>query len=311
MDPVIGAALIQVAGTVLVEVLKTPSTTQVMHIPLQGGGKTPAQLPVKRQRAPRAQQISREFLKKTIRECGEHLAATLRQQAEEGEARGTVRSLQAKIQALKSIVDLPDGIKRRHKEQLIITALVPLETELNLSRAVLEDDPDLWRLCYLMGATTLLAAYSYLGVERPTLQVDLSTAREEVARRLDELRTEREREHHALLNRVVLARLLRDGEFKWEAIPDLLAPGGAEALREAYEEVEDYFLEVSELTVQEIREHLPKISHASVLERWILEEKRGPSRSTALLAMEARWRLLLRESAANEAPDRPVLWLKA
>lgn len=311
MDPVIGAALIQVAGKVMVEVLRVPSTPEVMHIPLQGGGKTPAKLPVQAPPAPQAQRISREFLKKTIRECGEQLAATLRQQAEEGEARGTVRSLQAKIQALKSIVDLPEGIKRRHKEQLIITALVPLETELNLSRAVLEDDPDLWRLCYLMGATTLLAAYSYLGVERPTLQADLSAAREEVARRLDELRAVREREHHALLGRVVLARLLRDGEFEWETIPDLLAPGGAEALREAYEEVEEYFEDVSELTVQEIRERLPEISHVSVVERWILEEKRGPDRSTALLAMEARWRQLLREFVADETPDRPVLWLNA
>ncbi|MEO1094310.1 MAG: hypothetical protein AAFX01_05365 [Cyanobacteria bacterium J06638_28] len=134
-----------------------------------------------------------------------------------------VQELQARINALKTLLNY-QNISPEIASQLVITALNPLQVSLEIVKIKLSDLEDeksgseVWDFCRIIGMSTLIAAYGYLGQDMPSLRVELES----------EIRTI----HRNVLDEIAL--MASKGEIPWDEIPYLLSVNGIEDLMNLY-----------------------------------------------------------------------------
>lgn len=135
-----------------------------------------------------------------------------------------VQEVQANVTSLKQLLQI-EIIDEKIAIQLIVGALNPLQVSLEKARLRLLDYgyDEIWQYCFIIGTSTLLAGYAYLGQDIPQLR--------------NELQSIILKSQISVLNEIALIIIPNQKTFPWEKVPHLLTPQGVDELVNLYEDV--------------------------------------------------------------------------
>ncbi len=152
------------------------------------------------------------------------IASDLKQEMREQGILDVVQELQADINVLGKLLDLANTsqMKPAIAERLIPNALIPLQKSLEKAqirfRHYGKDDVNLY--CHIVGTSTLIAGYAFLGQSMPTLQNELENSIYKFQKRL--------------LNEIAQITIQNNKEISWDKIPYLLTTDGISELYVLY-----------------------------------------------------------------------------
>jgi hypothetical protein len=152
------------------------------------------------------------------------IASDLKQEMREQGILDVVQELQADINVLGKLLDLANTsqMKPAIAGQLIPNALIPLQKSLEKAQIRFKhygkDDVNLY--CHIIGTSTVIAGYAYLGQNMPTLQNELENSIYKFQKRL--------------LNEIAQITIQNNQEISWERIPYLLTTDGISELYVLY-----------------------------------------------------------------------------
>jgi Biotin-requiring enzyme len=140
--------------------------------------------------------------------------------------REAIQEVQARVNSLKMLLNT-HSLDSNITTQLVISALNPLQVSLEIAKFRIQDygDQNTWEACYIVGASALLAGYSYLKQDVTRWQEELSKAMFSAQKRI--------------LNETAVKILEAKQEIPWEKVPQLLSPEGIENLLILYEGLSD------------------------------------------------------------------------
>lgn len=239
------------------------------------------------------QVLNKQFLQNVIVQTYEHFSRLLDQQTDTiineiqiQQIRYAVNDVQAHVQALQNLLELNTIDDPILAIQLVTTALNPLQVSIEKARLQLEDyeGQEVWQYCHIVGTSALIAGFAFLGQDMPLLRQSLD-------------KTIKRIQLH-LLDEIAIKMLQSQEEFPWEQVPYLLTYEGVDRLLELYQKTTgnrftDFSstslrINISQMTVEEVRQFLPQISDSQLLNEMISQEMTGKGRSTAIRAIRER-----------------------
>jgi len=200
----------------------------------------------------------KKFLEKVIIDSNQKFSevldsksAEIKQEIKNESVRSALRDVQAHVAALKQLLAFADTteINPQIATQLVVSALLPLHVSLEKARLCLleYEQEDLWYFCHIIGSSTLLAGYAYLGQDMPSL-------REEVSKAIHESQIR-------MLNSIAEMRLKAQMDIPWELVPKLMEIENINQLSELYENTLQIWRNKDKSTSKDAKEILPANAH--------------------------------------------------
>jgi len=243
-------------------------------------------------------QFDKQFLKEIIEATEGYLAnliqtgtkevlRELRRQA----VKTAIRDVQAHVKVLRRLLTLKE-ITPELAAQQVNNLLVPLWVKIEAAKLTLQEHgaTDAWNLCYLTGTSALLAGYSFLGQDMPSLTEELSQSMKDI--------------QASMLNDIA-KKMYQSGKkdlaFPWTQVADLLTMDGIDRLNDFYFSVvaqrkstkakkktspKDY--NPSYMTVDEVKRAVRRIRDVDQLRRMLRTERGWASRPMAIGAIKTR-----------------------
>lgn len=276
MDPATGmilAAALSSAGSITAALIRRTSQTE--------GNGTSLVMHVQKERL-----LDSEFLRGAINNAILQLSDMLQNQTREivialqaENLRESVRDVQAHVKVLENLLAHQE-IDERLRTELVQSILVPLEVGIHrVQFGDLDGSAEAIRdACIITGLNSLLAAYGFLGQDRPILKEQL----EKTARNAQ----------YKLLDGIARRSLEVGTEIPWKRLLFQLPVEGAHDLASVYQEIVGSVpvcpFDVDSLTVPQIRKQLKAVHDLVVLKVIRKHELSNRNRTSALNAIDSR-----------------------
>lgn len=239
--------------------------------------------------------LDKESLKNIIDEAGTRFERLLERNKQEiiDEIRWqkvveSVHEVQARVAALRVLLN-NDAIDHNISMQLVISTLNPLQVSLEVAKLRLADanNSDMWEACYIIGTSTLISGYAFLGQDVPNMRTDLLKVLTDIQKRiLDD----------------VAANMVRVGDrIPWDDVPKLLSLDGAGDLVSLYHKTSSpnsnlpsqpgspvVMSYLESMSVVKLREVIPSVEDVSMLNKLLKKEKDNKNRPSAVEVIESR-----------------------
>lgn len=158
------------------------------------------------------------------------VASNIKQEMREQSVTDVVQELQADIMVLGKLLDLVNTseLNPAIAERLIPNALIPLQKSLEKAQMRLNQYgmDDMSSYCHIVGTSTLIVGYAYLGQSMPTLQKDLESSIHKFQKRL--------------LDEIAQMTIQANMKISWDAVPHLLTTEGIDDLYKLYNSATSY-----------------------------------------------------------------------
>ncbi len=175
--------------------------------------------------------FDKTFVESIISESNDQLAdllkvatSDIKQEIREQGVIDVIQDLQADITVLGKLLDLANTseLSPAIAERLIPNALIPLQKNLEKARLRLNQygSNDIGSYCQIVGTSTLIAGYAFLGQNVPTLQKELQNSIYNFQKHL--------------LDEIALITIQANKEIPWEKIPHLITIDGVPELYSLY-----------------------------------------------------------------------------
>lgn len=229
--------------------------------------------------------LDKKFLTDVVDKTVEKLSILLNKQTvqffyilEEHQIRGAIQELQARVSALKTLVNYTT-LDPNIATQIMVSSLNPLQVSLNIVEIRLKDagQNELWEYCYVVGNSALLTGYAYLGQDLPALREELE----------DHLKIIQNK----LINQVAREIIISGGEIPWNEVPSMLKPENAYKildLNKSYQQSLQMPFDLNKMSYDRVKASLRKVKNISMLKRIYTEEEKNRKRVRVLKAIEQR-----------------------
>ncbi len=152
------------------------------------------------------------------------VASNVKQEMRAQSVTDAVQELQADILVLGKLLDLANTseLNPAIAERLMPNALIPLQKSLEKAQMRLKQYgmDDMSSYCHIVGTSTLIAGYAYLGQSMPTLQKDLEGSIRQFQKHL--------------LDEIAQVTIQGNMRISWDEVPHLLTVEGIDDLYKLY-----------------------------------------------------------------------------
>ncbi|BBO91736.1 hypothetical protein DSCOOX_49160 [Desulfosarcina ovata subsp. ovata] len=275
------AAALTTAGSITAALIKRTDKTD--------GIETSLVMHIKKDRL-----SDREFLRGAINNAILQLSDMLQSQTKEivialktENLRESVRDVQAHVKVLENLLVHQD-VDERLRTELVQSILIPLEVGIHrVQFGDLEGTAEAIRdACLITGLSSLLAAYGFLGQDRPILR--------------EQLRQTATNAQYKLLDGIARRSIEIGTEIPWKRLLFQLPVEGAHDLATVYKEMVGSVpvspFDIDALTVPQIRKQLKGVHDLVILEDVRKHEFSNKNRTGAINAIDSRMYWLKRNS---------------
>lgn len=173
--------------------------------------------------------LDKDFLQNVIAQTSRHFVnlmdmqtSVLIEEMKIHQIKDSIHDVQAHVQSLSHLLTLNNMENSDLIMEVVITALYPLQTSIEKAKLQLKsyEQQDAALYCNIIGMTTLIASYAFLGQDMPLLRKSLDEAVKQV--QLD------------ILDEVAKRLVFSKDGFPWQEVPYLLTYQGINRLLELF-----------------------------------------------------------------------------